>query len=31
MSTAKPSSLEAKFQQYGGNAVVLLRNAPTGG
>ncbi len=31
MCTAKPSSLEAKFQQYGGNAVVLLRNAPTGG
>jgi vanillate/3-O-methylgallate O-demethylase len=31
MSTAKPSSLEAKFQQYGGNAVELLRNAPTGG
>jgi vanillate/3-O-methylgallate O-demethylase len=31
LSTAKPSSLEAKFQQYGGNAVVLLRNAPTGG
>lgn len=31
MSTQNPSSLEAKLQQFGGNAVDLLRHAPTGG
>ncbi len=31
MSTQNPSSLEAKLQQYGGNAVAMLRHAPVGG
>lgn len=31
MSTQNPISLEAKLQQFGGNAVDLLRHAPTGG
>ena len=31
MSTQNPSSLEAKLQQFGGNAVDLLRHASTGG
>ncbi len=31
MSTEKPTSLEAKLQQFGGDPVAMLRNAPVGG
>lgn len=31
MSTEQPTSLEAKLQQFGGNPVAMLRNAPVGG
>ena len=31
MSTPTPTNLEAKLQQFGGNAVELLRHAPVGG